>query len=158
MLKSGEIDGFVLDRYTFVLYYRNCKSDGVEDLGKEMKDNLEFLETETIRTEKFYKGKDVSYGFLIKNIEDYKYFADFVLDNQNAISTCQLLYINKCSGNHDVFRIKNALFAISDGYFWPSFLVGSITIAIIIIIGLIYELVRKKCVGELFEPNMLLKG
>ena len=138
MLQGKEIDGFVLDRYSFVLFYHYLSNlTGHED-------DISFIKKETIRTEKTYMGDRLAYGILVRNMDDYQYLADFVKDNREVFNTCNLLYINNMSGSVKFKTIKNALFATSGGFFWPSFIIVTTIIGVICCFGAIYELYRRK--------------
>lgn len=133
MLRSKEIDGFVLDRYTLIVV--------IDYLDKQ---DADFLRSKTIRTEISYIGNKLSYGMLVKNVEDYDFFADFVIDNLNVINTCSNIVINEGSRRIRVNDVENPLFSINGGVFWPSFTIVSCLIIVMCMYGAVYEILRRR--------------
>ena len=135
-LKTNEIDGFVLDRYTLLLYYRHFGNNTTH------KDDIAFLKKKTVLSEMIYEGSQFSYGVLVKNIDDYEFLVDFVMDNRDVINTCNNLYIN----NHNIEgkKVRNLLFSASAGTIWSSYITTSITIVLICSFGITYEMWRRK--------------
>lgn len=135
MLKNKKIDGFILDRYAFIVFTRHYSKHLTNGTNKELREGIEFLLLKCIFTEKINQEK-LSYGILVTYKEDYDYFADFVLDNPEAINTCNGLMINnyKLDLNHS--DIINPLFSTSGKIFWPTF---AILLAVIFVMMVISE-------------------
>ena len=144
MLRRKEIDGFVIDRYTFITFHNFIDSVNLTTALEEHKMNIHFIRTKTIQTEKISDNEPHAYGMLVRDIEDYAYFIDFMMDNWEALNTCNALSINRFAGEHKIERHYTALFDISSGFFWPSFYGGSITIIVLWLIGTFYEFIRRK--------------
>lgn len=137
-LKEKKIDGFVLDRYLLLLFYRFFDDHWFH------KDDVKFLKTMTVKTEITYGEDDYSYGVLVKNDDDYDFLSDFILDNRDVINTCNGLLINQYSSTEKDRYEPNPLFSSSGEVFWPSFLVSMILLALICVFGFFYELRRRK--------------
>ena len=71
MLRLGEIDGFILDRYTFITLCSYI--DSHLSTNHELADDVHYMETKTIQTEKNYGGRGLSFGLLVRDDEDYRY-------------------------------------------------------------------------------------
>ena len=142
LLRNKEIDGFILDRYTYITFSHYI--DTMKYANKNQKLNINFLRANTIQTEQIYKGEKLSYGILVKNLVDYEYFADFVKDTWEVLNTCDGLNINTLSGGVSIEKDYTALFDISAGFFWPSFITSSVIIVIICLFGVGYEIIRKR--------------
>ena len=136
-LKKKEIDGFVLDRYLLLLFYQFFEH------SESHSDDVQFLKTQTIRTEISYSEDQFSYGILVKESVDYEFLADFMMDNRDVINTCNGLLINNFSTAMKYDRLENPLFSTSGEVFWPSFLTGMIIIAMICLFGFLYEMFRR---------------
>lgn len=136
-LKNKEIDGFVLDRYLLLLFYRIFENHIRHSA------DVTFLKTMTIRTELSYEGKRFSYGILVKNEADYDFLVDFVVDNRDVINTCNGLLLNNYSSELNDEHIQNPLFATSGEVFWPTFCTAMIIVAFICLFGLLYEFHRR---------------
>lgn len=142
MLRRKEIDGFILDRFTLIVFYRHLKR------AAEHRTDLDYLRTKTIRTEKSYTGEKLSYGMLVKNLAEYEFLVDFVRDNQQVINTCNELLLNDYSREVHVYEIQNPLFDVAGGMFWPSMITVSIIMALIVIFGIVYEYKRRNASPE----------
>ena len=136
-LTNREIDGFVLDRYTLLLFNRHFEK------SPAYKQSVKFLKTKIIKTEVSYPGAQFSYGILVKNQNDYDFLADVVAYNRDVINTCNGLLINNYSREAMVEQEKNPLFSSAGGMFWKAFITISIIIAIICCFGGVYELRRR---------------
>lgn len=132
LLRKKEIDGFVLDRNTFLMFLYN----------KSYKDSVKYLLTKTLQTEKYYQGEKLSYGMLVKDYGDFMYLNDYILDNLDVINTCNGLVINMYAGKVNT-ESENLLFSSSGDYFWPSCTTLSIVIGLIMVFGVIYEYYRR---------------
>lgn len=143
-LRTKEIDGFVLDRYTFITFSRYVDSIYYDDPDPEGRADIKFLQTKTIQTEEIYEGEKLSYGVLVNHLEDYIYFADFIRDNWEVLNTCDGLNINSLSWKVNIERDYTALFDTSAGFFWPSLITSAVIIVAICFFGFGYEVVRKR--------------
>ena len=135
-LKRKEIDGFVLDKYMLLMYNYHFKN------SSKYKDAVDFLKKKTIQTEIVYTGGQFSYGILVKDLDDYQFLVDFVIDNREVLNTCNNLLINSYSKRESVDKVINPLFSSSSGIFWQSFINICITIIIICCFGILYEFQR----------------
>ena len=78
-------------RYTFITvnsYMDSLKrstnqhsDDFVNDITDDMKDDMLYFTSATVQTEKRFVGEQLAFGALIRDAEDYNYFADFIADN-----------------------------------------------------------------------------
>ena len=77
-LRNDEIDGLLLDKYTlwFVCTMQRY------DMMSFTKEEAHFFIHDTLRTEQEVKGDSYSYGLLIRNVEDYNYYKDFIHEKQ----------------------------------------------------------------------------
>ena len=131
MLKNKEIDGFVLDRYTLLVVYRHFEG------SLNYKDDVDFLKFKTIQTEVSYTKDQFFYGFLVKNLDDYEFLADFVTDNRDVINTCNGLLINNFTSSAHDGHVTNPLFSTSGDFFWPAFISMSTVIVLICCFGVL---------------------
>ena len=69
MLQNKDIDGFVLDRYTLVLFSTH-HSKHLHGVSEVMKEGVEYLLHKYVHTDMTYAAEKLSYGILVKNIED----------------------------------------------------------------------------------------
>ena len=81
-LEEKEIDGFLLDKWTlcYATLVLNDISISTEDI--HLKNTIKFFMKKTIRAEKSGKGEKLAYGILVKYLDDYEYFKDFIQDNR----------------------------------------------------------------------------
>lgn len=139
LLQARKIDGFILDRYTYIIFMgssRNLKSK-----DSKIKLAIDYINERTIKTEQKIESKKLSFGMLVKNKEDFEYFAEFARDNREVINACTGLMINMNSAYIKVTRSQNILF--SKEYFWPSFAVVSVILGSICFFGAVYEIFRR---------------
>lgn len=149
MLNNKEIDGFVLDHYTFVWFTHHAR---FQTLGNTYKDrsskkkglvmSFNLHDYKVVNTENSIPGKKFAYGVLIKEDEDYDYFSEFVVNNGAVINTCHALTLNNISAHMYVEKTTNILISSSADFFWPSFISLSCIIALMFITGMIYEIYR----------------
>ena len=141
MLNSGEINGFFLDKYTFMYI---MKSNDTIHNNTHLRNAQQFLE-EIVKTKKVYVGEAMSFGLLIKDEDVYEYFNEFITNNQALIETCMTLALNVMNT-----AIKNSghnLFSPSSGHFYPTLIVVGCTLGVILIFGIVYEIYRKRRVS-----------
>ena len=139
MLKSKEIDGLMLDRFTVANFYQHV------DHHPQAKLVSYFIKTSTMHSEMLYKGEKLSYGILVKRKEDYEYFVDFVRDNQQVINACNRLFLNRQSEYEKIQDDEELILFQADGsLFWPPFIMGTVCISCIVCFGVAYEWRRKK--------------
>ena len=134
-LKRKEINGFAIDRYVILMLYRHLESSNPGFVN--------FLKTQTIRTELSYTGEALSYGFLVKDADDYDFLVDFVQDNNNILNACNTLLINDLSNKAKDSQDSTSIFEVSGGAFWPTFTFLVSTIALICCFGFCYEIHRR---------------
>ena len=149
-LKHDEIQGFVLDTWT--MDYAVGLLANMSDGGQET-DLVNFYLRGTTRVEKSNKGKELSYGLLIKHKQDYDYFRAYVEGNQIA------WYINDSQewitikredakegfGNYEPEGSFH-LFSAKGDNFEYSMIAVVVMVVVIIVFGLVYELMRKSFV------------
>lgn len=136
MLKTQQIDGFVLDRYTLLLFKKFFDKD------LRYGDDVKFLRTQSVSTEIKVSDKYL-YGFLVKDDEDHEFLFDFVKDNSEVLNTCNQLLINKYSANMSLEAGKASLFSPSGEMFISSTVAMIVCIFGICCFGIIYQRRRK---------------
>lgn len=157
MLRTNQINGFVLDRYTlgYVSDYLQT-DDGQDELFKqainssltEINANIDFFHTCTHRSIKHGHDKDYSYGILVKNIDDYHYFHDAIHDNQLVFNT-----LIKSNMNRIIERVRNDFFSSSSAYLMENMKYIWFIIGFILLFGIIYEVyVRKVLWSYIKDP------
>lgn len=146
LLREKHIDGFILDRYTFILFSHYAYNIISDNIDKEYKEDIKYLKTKTIQSEKQYYGVIPSLGILVKNEDDYEYFVDFVTDNNAVLNACNGLIINSIIKKYDLKledAPNDALLMESTKYFWPTIITSILTTIVISFFGFCYELRRK---------------
>ena len=162
-LQQRKIHGFVLDPWTMYNAHQTLtalESEGqlldhaTRDLGDvESEGNvtklIAYFFTETTRVEKSNKGKELSYGMLIRHKEDYDYIRGFVEGNQIVSSIHDSQEMMKIKRN----EMKKAeehgkifgtyLFSPSGSYFKYSIIAITVMVVVIIVFGTFYELKRQ---------------
>ena len=147
-LRREEIDGFLLDRYTLwaVLDSKTTKTN-----LSITKEDAEFFHNDTLRTEQVVDGDSLSYGILIKKLEDFRYFKDFIRDAQlrNTVAWTRLWLKDKdrYKGHYHSEIGENALFSFRGDQFQLIMLVLVSMIGAIIIFGVCFEVYRRKDVA-----------
>ena len=147
-LEEREIDGFLLDKWT-LWYATNIlkhHSNFTEDL--HLKNTITFFMKNTIRTEKGYEGEKLAYGILVKHMDDYEYFKDFIQDSRLRIEIRSEMYWNRFRNEmkeKDIgtFYSDHRKKLFSSKYFFYYITVLSGMLGTIVVFGIIYELGRK---------------
>lgn len=153
MLRTGIIDGFVLDKYTlaFTIGYFNWKKTeqdfllarNISSPGESYevrREDIEFFEKKTYRTLKDYQGEKLAYGVLVKNREDYDYFRHAMEDNRIALEAAVGSLMNE-----QFPRVKEPdIFATSSEHFQDAIKIIGIIIGLIGLFGLFFEIPRNK--------------
>ena len=113
-------------------------------------DLVDFFFNQTIRVDMSNKGKDLSYGMLIKHKSDLDYIKGFVEGNQIAwtIKYSQEWMEMKKEGEEiglgRFYTVGTAyLFSASGSYFKYSMIGIAVLIAAAILFGIVYELKRQ---------------
>ena len=90
-------------------------------------------------------------GILVKQTNDYEYFKDFVRDGRMGMEIGSAYFWNKIRTeikDHDDGKFysstSNKLFSPSQHYFVHSILVISAMMVIIVLVGIFYEMKRKR--------------
>lgn len=140
MLRNETVDGFVLDKYTLLLFHQEMQT--VDPYKKD----VIFLKTKTRRTEVFNQNEKYSYGILVKDRIDYVFLAGFVKDNKIVLDTCNRLLINRYSSEELTVDEPLPLLSLSlsNRMFWLTFFVISIVLIIICLFGITYEIYRRR--------------
>ena len=152
MLKNNEIHGFIIDKYTlaytteYFLWKKNhtdhllSKNMSGGETYNERKDDIEFFNKNTYRTLKLYSGEKLSYGVLVRNIDDYNYLRDAVKDNRLVLETSVDSELNAFF--QSVKKVN--LFSSSGIYFLHSVKLIASILGFFSILGLFYEFYKWK--------------
>ena len=149
LLRRGKIDGFVLDRYTYIILCTYM--DSKQEYNPKYSEDVKYMKTRTIQTEKKYNGQKLSLGVLVRDDDVYNYFAEFILGNGILINVCCALMINDIQINKGVqvrHMEKEEIFSINSGLFWPTFIVATGVLVFICCFGLLYEIQRRQRKNE----------
>ena len=151
MLDNKTIDGFLLDRYELMLYYKFFQNDS------RYKDDVDHMRDSTILTEVSTKEQYL-YGAMVRDEEDYQFLEGFVSSNRNILNSCTRLFLSKYSREVQVASEKVSMFSTKGHMFWPSFLVCVGAIMLCVVFGSLYELVRKGyCRKKICKDGLLTK-
>ena len=135
-LRAGSIDGFVTDKYEMILLFQTFGNDPY------FKPQVDYLKEETILTE-MERIQELNYGILVKDNKDYEFFYEFLTSNRDIINSCSTMFVNNYSRNVSVLHKRESIFSINGDIFWPSFVSCSLSIAVVLICGTVYELKKK---------------
>jgi len=141
MLYAQEIDGFVMDFYEMMLYYHMYENHpeyrNVNQMLKKTSLN------EIPHEERF------SYGLLMKEEKDYKFFKGFIISNRDTMNSCNHLILRKYGRDLRSLHTKHSTLFETDGdIFWPTFVSCTIVVAIISICDAAYDLRRRIWTGQ----------
>ena len=152
MLRNNEIHGFILDKYTlaYATGYFEWKKTSVDYLISKNQSkgesydvrraDIEYFNKNTYRTLKEYDGEKLSYGILVRNIEDYDYFRHAILDNRLSLQTSVGSEMNE-----QFPRVMDTdLFSSSGIYYKETVKVISAILGFIILFGIFFELHNHK--------------
>ena len=117
-LKDGELEGIVLDKYTYLYIYRTFKSNHTVDVG----DIETFFLHETVQREmeERNEGFTMSYGLLVTQRDHYNFIKRFVRDSRMHLETCKSLGINEITKREKVDHDHGIFSPNPRGLFWPS--------------------------------------
>lgn len=145
MLRRGDIDGFILDRYTltFVMGYLEWKKKAVDynvnrsrgETYEERQVDINFFTNQTYRSIKTPKTERMSYGVLVKDINDYEYFRHAIEDNQLTMEISIASAMNKMfvpTENPDIFSSSGV-------YYQETLKIISGILGTVFLFGLIYD-------------------
>ena len=132
-LESNVIQGFLLNKNTYEYFSQILKKKKY----KKLKDGLRNINI--VKTEKLFRGESLSFGMLVKNIEDYKYFVKYFINNRLQLEACNAI---KSNYERAEFELDNS-FSSGAGliYVFIYCLVG--VLVVIISFGIIYEVSRR---------------
>ena len=145
LLRNKKIDGFILDRYTFVTLCTFMESD--LQTHHKLADDISYMMKKTIHTEEEYNGQSLSFGMLVRDVEDYRFFFDFIRGSEVLINVCCALAINDVHvkrGVHVSSPKEDKLFSMDSGLFWPTFIAASVILVAICCFGFGLELWTRK--------------
>ena len=127
-VESKVINGFLLNKDTYQYFVGNMKRPEYKKIGETVQKRI-------VKTEKLFRGEGLSFGMLVRNMEDYKYFENYFHNNRLFIEACYAAESSKVNMEHEADD------GSSDSQLFYTFLYYSIGIlAVIGIIGLLYEL------------------
>ena len=138
MLHTGDIDGFVIDRYELLLFWDHFGND------RNLENSVRYLKTHTVFTEISHQD-ELMYGVLIRAEEDYQFLSEFVQNNRDVISSCNSLFLHNYTRRSGVLNHRHSTYSM-DGeifgphIFWPAFVCCGVLIFLFIIFGISYEL------------------
>ena len=135
-LRNKNISGILIDKHAYT------KAHGYFTNNTENTTIAKFFKHQTYHTVIDRGGVVYSYGILVKEKEDYDYFNQFVVDNHLNLQICKELQMHQLpdegpSKMHDIFSPDAGLFKIS-------IKITLTLLAVIICIGVLYEIARKK--------------
>ena len=133
MLRCKQVDGFVLDQYTLLLFHHYFKD------SSRYRDDVDFLKKKTTLTDISNTEDKFMYGVLVKNWDDYDFFVDYVIDNRDVINTCNTLFLNNYTRHVKLHEMRHSLFSPSSKLFCPSLITITIIVVIICCVGAFYE-------------------
>lgn len=148
MLRTEEIDGFIIDKYTlaYTTGYFEWKKNNLDtyvsrnksqaETYAERRQDIEFFAAKTYRTVKNYDGEKLSYGVLVKNVEDYDYFRHAIQDNRFSLETSVGSVMN------EIFPrgTERDIFSSSGIYYQQTIKVIGIVLGLITLFGMLFEL------------------
>ena len=144
-LRNESISGFLICKDTHAAAYKMFKDISTQK-HHERKNDAEFFLTSLLQTEISSTGDMFSYGILVKEDKDYNYFKTFVEDNHHTLLTCRELQLHtafdvNANVPHDIFFPEGETFK-------TSIIIIAVILAVIFVIGLIYEIIRKVLHGK----------
>ena len=135
-LNAGVVDGFVIDRYTLLLFYDHFANDPYHQ------HNIEYIRDQTTVTQLTHAGT-YYYGVLIKNEEEYQFLHDFLKDNNDVVKTCNRLLMSNLSRAVNMRKEKHPMFSTKGQLFLPTFVVVLVINISIFCFGVFYEFKRQ---------------
>lgn len=133
MREGSVVDGFLVDSRATYFYFQTNKGNTKKELSS-------FLDDDTIRTEKQYKGEKLSLGVLLKNVNAYRFFETYFQNNRLYLETCGTLKSNR---KEDEEESRPDIFSPEGGYFFPFLKCTGTTLGLICIFGVLYEIKRR---------------
>lgn len=131
---GNEIDGFLVDKFTYYYYWEWSNKPGNE-IGRE-------LLYRTIRTDKSTKTKEFYYGILVKRLEDLEHLKHYFKMNWFQVETCLTLQINSLVGDLAIFE-DHENFPPDDGFRDPWLSLSIFIVLFVCCFGVCYDLVRR---------------
>lgn len=167
MLRTDEIDGFVLDKYTLAytteyLTWKEKNDDFIITQNKstfetyeERKEDIEFFLTRTYRHLKVYNHEQLSYGVLVKYKTDYEFFRHAIQDNRLSLEAL----VGSLMNEQFPRDYKEDIFS-SDGVYYQRTIkaIGGV-LAVIGLFGLSFEFYYRRgglCWSDLKEKQKLV--
>jgi len=143
MLSSSSVDGIFMDKYTYMYALSFAKKvQGGGGISSKSIEDAEFFLESTQRTKVDFDGEKMSYGILVREEDDYDFFEEYIRQNQVVYETCALLHLNEeddnGDGHHDIFSTED-----EDAPFYDFLYACVGIIAGIIIVGIVFEILRK---------------
>jgi hypothetical protein len=142
MLRKEEINGFILDRHTFMDVCNRMKYLSNNTEG-DLKANADFFLHKTVLTEKTLRTNKLSYGMLVADDKDYEYFKGYMIDNKYMLEACNSLQLNSLGGCVNMENIS--LLTSNNGLITGVIVVFSI-IVFICVIGFGFESIRRRTI------------
>ena len=140
-MTDKRIDGFLLDKFAFMDFFANRdkrRNDNEDDPLQKCYDRFQKFK----RTTKLNKGDKLSYGILVRDIREYKYYHDVIVDNGIVKETMIALDWNEYAQEHT--HQWNQIGSTLEPLFWESLKLGGMTIAGICLFGMVYEFSRRR--------------
>jgi hypothetical protein len=141
----GEIDGILMDKYTL-----SYATKYISNMSRRMRQNKipKYFTTNTVLTEK-NDDESMSFGILVKDGEVYKYFENSIRDNWLYYEKMFSMYVNNISEDEQRRRlfIKDftaPLFSPSDPFVYYAMAGFAVTLLLICVFGMLYELSRRE--------------
>ena len=154
-LKQGEIDGLLLDKYTYLYMYRMFKSNRSNPDEHSIQ---AFFLHETVQRDVHAERSDgpmMSYGFLVTRHDHYKFFKKFVNDNKLHLETCKSLGINGITMKQNEHHAHGIFTPSPRGLFWPALICTATVVGLILILGVTYDICHRRrwmtCFGCRYE-------
>ena len=100
------------------------------------------------RSQVLRDGEKLGFGMLVKLKEDYEYLRHYISDNRPILQTCKELWLHNIEPGHHDEMTAHDVFNPNSGLFLLAVVISLLLIGVISLIGLIYEFVRWRKLGE----------
>ena len=138
-IHNKEIDGYVIDKFTYAATYEMFNQSAEGD-GHSMKEHADYFLRNLYKTDIPKSDMRLTYGMLIKDEDDYDYFREYIVDNRHNLMTCKELQLHlhfygKSMTSYNIFQPNGPAFRIT-------IIVVVSAIGVIFSMGIIYEFSR----------------
>ena len=142
--EGPEVSGIFVDKYTYMFLLSVARfANRLNNTFNDIKSTARFFLQKTYKKKQSFEGDRMSYGIVVRDEEDFRFFSDFFRHNLVVHETCAQLELNEMD-EYTTQQQKDMFMGGAPRYYpiLNAILVGAILVGAILLVGGLVEIWR----------------